>query len=95
MSFLIALHFILAISIIFFVILQRSSETSVLVSSTHFAPGGANKLLVRITRALVVLFLLNCLAISYIKYHKSHSVNIDNLAKTTQTSAKVPSVPVN
>lgn len=95
MAFLIVLHFILAISIIFFVILQRSAETSVLVSSTHFAPGGANKLLVKITRGLVILFLVNCLAISYIKYHKSNTINIDNIAKTTQNSVKIPSVPVN
>ena len=93
MSFLIALHFVLAIAIIFFVIIQRSAETSVLVSSSHFAPGGANKLLVKITRTLVALFLLNCLAISYLKYHKiNRNLNIDNI-KTTQTTSNKPVVP--
>ena len=71
MGLLLFLHFVLAAAIIFFVLVQRSAESTILVSSQHFAPGGANKLLVKITRALVIIFFLNCFLISYLKYHKS------------------------
>ena len=71
MGLLLFLHFVLAAAIIFFVLVQRSAESTILVSSQHFAPGGANKLLVKITRTLVIIFFLNCFLISYLKYHKS------------------------
>ena len=71
MGLLLFLHFVLAAAIIFFVLVQRSAESTILVSSQHFAPGGANKLLVKITRTLVIVFFLNCFLISYLKYHKS------------------------
>ena len=70
MGLLLFLHFVLAAAIIFFVLVQRSAESTILVSSQHFAPGGANKLLVKITRTLVIIFFLNCFLISYLKYHK-------------------------
>ena len=68
-QFLFFLHFILIFLIISCVLLQRSSESSVLVSSNHFSVGTANKLLVKITQILVSIFILNCLVISYVKYH--------------------------
>ena len=71
MGLLLFIHFVLAAAIIFFVLVQRSAESTILVSSQHFAPGGANKLLVEITRTLVIVFFLNCFLISYLKYHKS------------------------
>ena len=71
MGLLLFIHFVLAAAIIFFVLVQRSAESTILVSSQHFAPGGANKLLVKITRTLVIIFFLNCFLISYLKYHKS------------------------
>ena len=71
MAFLLILHFILIAAIIVFVLIQRSAESTILVSSQHFAPGGANKLLVKITSTLVIIFFLNCFLISYLKYHKS------------------------
>jgi len=71
MGLLLFLHFVLVAAIIFFVLVQRSAESTILVSSQHFAPGGANKLLVKITRTLVIIFFLNCFLISYLKYHKS------------------------
>ena len=71
MGLLLFIHFVLAAAIIFFVLVQRSAESTILVSSQHFAPGGANKLLVKITRTLVIVFFLNCFLISYLKYHKS------------------------
>ena len=79
MGLLLFLHFVLAAAIIFFVLVQRSAESTILVSSQHFAPGGANKLLVKITRTLVIIFFLNCFLISYLKYHKSkiEEANVD------------------
>ena len=71
MGLLLFLHFVLAAAIIVFVLVQRSAESTILVSSQHFAPGGANKLLVKITRTLVIIFFLNCFLISYLKYHKN------------------------
>ena len=71
MGLLLFLHFVLAAAIIVFVLIQRSAESTILVSSQHFAPGGANKLLVKITRTLVIIFFLNCFLISYLKYHKN------------------------
>ena len=70
--------------------MQKSAESTILVSSTHFAPGGANKLLVKITRILVAVFLCNCLLISYLKYGKSRHQNNDVPVK----SEKNVSVPV-
>ena len=93
MGFCIFLHFTLITTIICLVLIQRSAESSILVSSTHFAPGGANKLLVKITRVLVVMFMLNCLFISYIKYGNNFNKKTDlNNIKTEQT-AKKPVVP--
>ena len=68
MGLLIFLHFTLITAIICLVLIQRSAESSILVASTHFNPGGANKLLVKITRVLVTVFMLNCLFISYLKH---------------------------
>ena len=90
MSFFIFLHFALIFVIIFLVLLQRSAESTILVSSTHFSPGGANKLLVRITRVAVGIFLVNCLLISYLKYGHNQSTSADVSTK----SEKNVSVPV-
>lgn len=81
MGLLLFLHFVLAAAIIFFVLVQRSAESTILVSSQHFAPGGANKLLVKITHTLVIIFFLNCFLISYLKYHKN---------KVEETKVDVP-----
>ena len=87
MNFLIFLHFTIATAIIVLVLIQRSAESSILVSSTHFAPGGANKLLVKITRVLVFAFLINCLLISYIKYGKHNNTNKISKGVKTEESA--------
>ena len=92
MTFLVVLHFVLAILIILLVLLQRSAESSVLVSSTHFAPGEASNLLVKITRVCVVLFICNCLLISYMKYgfHKKTDEIANIPAQQTQNEVSVP-----
>ena len=86
-QFLFFLHFILIFLIISCVLLQRSSESSVLVSSNHFSVGTANKLLVKITQILVFIFVLNCLVISYIKYH---SVTNKQASVNEQTNVVIP-----
>ena len=87
MGFFIFLHFAVATAIICLVLVQRSAESSVLVSSTHFAPGAGNKLLVKITRILVIVFVCNCLLISYLKYGK-HGQNASlSSVKTEQTQS--------
>lgn len=90
LKFLIFLHFLMATSIIILVLLQRSSESSILVSSTQFSPGMANKLLVRITRGLVIAFLVNCLVISYIKYGNHENNAISNASQNAKTEQSVP-----
>ena len=89
---LIFLHFVLATLIVCLVIVQRSAESSVLVSTPQFAPGVANKLLNKITQILVFAFVVNCIAISYIKYHGKSS-NIVSEVGTTQT-ATTKGIPV-
>jgi len=89
MSFFIFLHFALIFLIIFLVLLQRSAESTVLVSSTHFSPGGANKLLVRITRIAVAIFLVNCLLISYLKYGNSRNSS-DEVSTKSEKNVSVP-----
>lgn len=66
------------------VILQKSAESSVLVSSNHFSVSTTNKLLVKITKILVCLFVANCLLISCLKYHHSKINTIDNISKNEQ-----------
>lgn len=64
--------------------MQRSAESSVLVASNYFTPGGANKLLVKVTRILVIAFIINCMLMSYMKYGKTfNKVNDTNVQKTT------------
>ena len=88
---LIFLHFTLITAIICLVLIQRSAESSVLVASSHFVPGGANKFLTKITRILVAIFMINCLLISYIKYGKTFNDKIDNNETTkTQRNSTVP-----
>ena len=89
MSFFIFLHFALIFVIVFLVLLQRSAESTILVSSTHFSPGGANKLLVRITRIVVVIFLVNCLLISYLKYGYNKSTK-EEVPTKSEKSVSVP-----
>lgn len=90
MGFCIFLHFTLITAIICLVLVQRSAESSILVSSTHFAPGGASKLLVKITRILVTIFVLNCLFISYLKYGNSSKFNNNSNNTTTEQTSSVP-----
>ena len=85
---LIFLHFVLATLIVCLVMVQRSAESSVLVSTPQFAPGVANKLLNKITQILVFAFVVNCIAISYIKYHGKSSNIMPVDVKTTQTTTK-------
>ena len=85
-NFLIFLNFVFITGIILLVIIQRSAESSVLVSSPHFAPGGANKLLVKITRVMVCLFIGNCLLISCIKYNHG----ISNEINKVENAVKIP-----
>lgn len=85
-NFLIFLNFVFITAIILLVIIQRSAESSVLVSSPHFAPGGANKLLIKITRVMVFLFIGNCLLISCIKYN--HGI-INEISKV-ENAVKIP-----
>ena len=89
MSFFIFLHFALIFVIVFLVLLQRSAESTILVSSTHFSPGGANKLLVRITRIVVAIFLVNCLLISYLKYGYNKSTK-EEVPTKSEKSVSVP-----
>ena len=89
-GFLIFLHFTLITLIICLVLVQRSAESSILVASTHFSPGGANKLLVKITRTLVVVFMINCLFISYLKYGKGFKKNVNQPNVVAKTVASVP-----
>ena len=89
MSFFIFLHFALIFVIVFLVLLQRSAESTILVSSTHFSPGGANKLLVRITRIAVAIFLVNCLLISYLKYGYNKSTK-EEVPTKSEKSVSVP-----
>ena len=89
MGFFIFLHFALITAIICLVLVQRSAESTILTSSTHFAPGGANKMLVKITRICVAVFVINCLLISYLKYGKT----LSNLEKTKVKTEKTSSVP--
>ena len=72
--------------------MQRSAESSVLVSSPHFAPGGASKLLIKVTRVLVFVFICNCLFMSYMKY--GYNKNADNVKSSNPVSTKNASVPV-
>ena len=90
MGFCIFLHFTLITAIICLVLVQRSAESSILVSSSHFSPGGANKLLVKITRILVAVFIINCLFISYLKYGNGIKNNKSNNVKTEQSKTSVP-----
>ena len=60
-----------------------------LVSSTHFSPGGVNKLLVRITRIAVAIFLVNCLLISYLKYGNSKNSS-DEVSTKSEKNVSVP-----
>lgn len=85
-NFLIFLNFVFMTGIILLVIIQRSAESSVLVSSPHFAPGGANKLLIKITRVMVCLFIGNCLLISCIKYNHG----ISNEINKVENAVKIP-----
>ena len=85
-SFLFFFNFVFITGIILLVIIQRSAESSVLVSSPHFAPGGANKLLVKITRVMVCLFIGNCLLISCIKYNHG----ISNEINKVENAVKIP-----
>ncbi len=91
MTFFIVLHFVLALLIILLVLIQRSAESSVLVSSTHFAPSEASNLLVKVTRVCAILFVCNCLLMSYMKYGSHGSKK--NVDVSTQTHNEV-SVPV-
>ncbi len=86
---LIFLHFTLVTAIICIVLVQRSAESSILVDSNHFSPGGVNKFLVKITRVLVAIFIINCLLISYLKYGKTFS-KIDSNEVRTQRNNTVP-----
>ena len=85
---LIFLHFVLATLIVCLVIVQRSAESSVLVSTPQFAPGVANKLLNKITQILVFSFVVNCIAISYIKYHGKSSDTVSGVNTTQTTTTK-------
>lgn len=85
-NFLIFLNFVFIAGIILLVIIQRSAESSVLVSSPHFAPGGANKFLIKITRVMVCLFIGNCLLISCIKYNHG----ISNEINKVENAVKIP-----
>jgi len=94
MGFCIFLHFTLITAIICLVLVQRSAESSILVSSSHFTPGGANKLLVKITKILVAIFMLNCLFISYMKYGSNfNNKTLDYKNTNTEQTSKKPSVP--
>ena len=86
---LIFIHFTLITLIIVLVLIQRSAESSILVASTHFAPGGANKFLSKITRILVTVFMVNCLLISYLKYGQNNVKN-SNTETKTQKSTSIP-----
>lgn len=90
MGLLIFIHFTLITAIICLVLIQRSAESSVLISSAHFAPGGANKLLVKITRVLVAVFMINCLSISYIKYNKTFNKNNKNTEVKNEKNISIP-----
>ena len=94
MGLLIFLHFTLITAIICLVLIQRSAESSILVASTHFTPGGANKLLVKITRSLVAVFMVNCLLISYIKYGQTFNKDVKNANTPPLKQEKSTSVPV-
>ena len=85
-NFLIFLNFVFITGIILLVIVQRSAESSVLVSSPHFAPGGANKLFVKITLVMVCLFIGNCLLISCIKYNHG----IANKISKVENDIRIP-----
>jgi len=89
-GFCIFLHFTLITAIICLVLVQRSAESSILVSSTHFTPGGANKLLVKITKIFVTIFILNCLLISYIKYGGQNVSKVENSNTKTEQTSSVP-----
>ena len=89
MGLLIFLHFTLITAIICLVLIQRSAESSILVASTHFTPGGANKLIVKITKVLVAVFMINCLLISYIKYGQ----NLNKKAETETKASKSVTIP--
>ena len=93
-QFLFFLHFILIFLIISCVLLQRSSESSVLVSSNHFSVGTANKLLVKITRSLVAVFMVNCLFISHTKYGQTFNKDVKNANTPPLKQEKSTSVPV-
>lgn len=93
-KFLFFLHFIFIVSIICLVILQKSAESSVLVSSSHFSVSTTNKLLVKITKILVCLFVANCLLISCLKYHHSSKINSVNNNSVSNTE-KVEIPPMN
>ena len=90
MGFLVFLHFTLITTIVCLVLIQRSAESSILAASTHFSPGGANKLLVKITRTLVAVFMINCLLISYLKYGKRFDKSIVKDSVKTEKNVTVP-----
>lgn len=89
-NFLFVLHFICIFLIIVLVILQKSAESSVLVSSSHFSVSTTNKLLVKITKILVCFFVCNCLLISYLKYHHTKSNTINNNFISQSEQAEIP-----
>ena len=89
MNFFIFLHFVIATIIICLVLIQRSAESSILVSSVHFTPGGANKLLVKITKCFVIMFIFNCLLISYLKNSKN-IISSSDIPVKTDNSKSIP-----
>lgn len=96
--FLLFTHFFIIVAIILLVMLQRSGNSGTLSAGTYFAPGQANKALIKGTKILIICFIANSilmLKINTANMHansKSMSDKINNISSEVDT--KSDEIPV-
>jgi preprotein translocase subunit SecG len=89
-NILIILHVFFVVSIIFLVILQRSSESNVLVSSYKFRPGEVGNVVAKVLYFLIFAFCVNSVLMLHTKKSASRIENGGGLMKEIEKNNQVP-----
>jgi preprotein translocase subunit SecG len=89
-NILIVLHVFFVVSIVFLVILQRSSESNVLVSSYKFRPGEVGNVVAKVLYFLIFAFCVNSVVMLHAKKSSSKLDSSSGLIKELEKNNQVP-----